>query len=94
MVAVQRKCDDVAQVYYRHVNSKVPQPKQSLCGFTRVNLKSGKSTSVTIEVPAGRLRYWDTEKKQYVVEPGEYEILVGAASDDIKLTLPLTIAAN
>jgi beta-glucosidase len=86
--------DEVAQLYFRHVNSAVPQPKLALCGFTRVQLKSGKSGKVTIEVPAERLRYWDTEKKQYVVEPGDYEILVGAASDDIRLKLPMTIAAR
>jgi len=90
----KRDGDDVAQVYYRHLHSKVPQPKLSLCGFTRVNVKSGQSTEVTIEVPAERLRYWDAEKKQYVVESGDYEFLVGAASDDIRLNLPLTIAAQ
>jgi beta-glucosidase len=86
--------DDVAQVYYRHVDSRVPQPKLALCGFTRVHLKHGKSKKVTIEIPTERLRYWDTEKKQYVVEPGKYEILVGAASDDIRLKLPMTITAR
>jgi beta-glucosidase len=85
--------DEVAQVYFRHVNSAVPQPKLALCGFARVSLKHGESKKVTVEVPAERLRYWDTDKKQYVVEPGNYEILVGAASDDIRLKLPLTIAA-
>ena len=39
-----------------------------------------------------RFRYWDTAKKQYVVEPGNYELLVGAASDDIRLRAPLKIA--
>jgi beta-glucosidase len=86
-----RDGDDVAQIYYRHVNSKAPQPKLSLCGFSRVNLKSGEAAEVTIEVPTERMRYWDAEQKQYVVEPGEYELLVGKASDDIALTLPLTI---
>jgi beta-glucosidase len=85
---------DVAQLYYRHVNSKVAQPKLSLCGFKRVSLKSGEATQVTIEVPAERLRYWDATKKQYTVEPGNYEFLVGSASDDIRLKLPLTIAAK
>jgi beta-glucosidase len=86
--------DEVAQVYFRHVNSAVPQPKMALCGFTRVHLKHGESSKVTVEVPAERLRYWDTEKKQYVVEPGDYEILIGAASDEILLKLPMTIAAR
>jgi beta-glucosidase len=86
--------DEVAQVYFRHVNSAVPQPKMALCGFTRVHLKHGESGKVTVEVPAERLRYWDTQKKQYVVEPGDYEILIGAASDEILLKLPMTIAAR
>jgi beta-glucosidase len=86
--------EEVAQVYFRHVKSRVPQPKLALCGFTRVPLKHGESSQVTVEVPANRLRYWDTEKKQYVVEPGNYEILIGAASDDIRLKVPLTIAAQ
>jgi len=77
-----RDGDDVAQVYFRHVNPSVPQPKLALCGYARVHAKHGESKDVTIEVPAQRLRYWDTGKKQYVVEPGEYEFLIG---------LPLTI---
>ena len=86
--------DDVAQIYYRHVNSKVPQPKQALCGFDRVTVNHGASKQVTIEIPAERLRYWDTENKQYIVEPGQYELLIGAASDDIRLTVPMTVAAR
>ncbi len=86
--------DAVPQIYYRHVNSAVPQPKLALCGFSRVSLKHGESSEVTVEVPTQRLRYWDTGKKQYVVAPGDYEILVGAASDDILLTIPMTITAR
>ena len=85
--------DEVAQVYFRHVNSAVPQAKLSLCGFTRVAVKHGDSSKVTLEIPTQRLRYWDTTQKQYVVEAGDYEILIGAASDDIRLKLPLTITA-
>jgi beta-glucosidase len=85
--------DDVAQVYFRHVNPSAPQPKLTLCGFTRVHVKHGKSKGVTVEVPAERLRYWDIEKKQYFVEPGEYEFLIGTASDDIRLKLPMKITA-
>jgi beta-glucosidase len=89
----KRDGDEVAQVYFRHVNSAVPQPKLALCGFTRVHLKRGESSRVTVEVPATRLRYWDTQKKRYVVEPGDYEILIGAASDDIRLKLPIAVVA-
>ena len=89
----QRDGDEVVQVYYRHVKSSVPQPLQSLCSFTRVSLKKGESRQVSIEVPAERLRYWDTVRQQYVVEPGKYEFLIGAASDNIRLKLPMTVEA-
>ena len=86
-----RDGDEVAQVYFRHVHSSVPQPKLALCGFTRVHLKRGESKRIAIEIPAERLRYWNTEKKQYVVGPGNYEFFIGAASDDIRLNLPMLI---
>jgi beta-glucosidase len=89
----KRDGDDVAQVYFRHVNPGVPQPKLALCGFARVTLKRGEAKKITIEVPAARLRYWDPQQQQYVVAPGDYEFLIGAASDDIRLKLPLTITA-
>jgi beta-glucosidase len=90
----ERDGDEVAQVYFRHVNSAVPQAKLTLCGFTRVNLKRGESSKVTVEIPAERLRYWDEQKKQYVVESGDYEILIGAASDDIRIKMPMTISTR
>jgi beta-glucosidase len=87
-----RDGDVVGQVYFRHMHSWVSQPKLALCGFTRVRLNRGETKAVTIEVPAKLLRFWDAQKKQYVVEPGNYEFLVGTASDDIRLKLRTTIA--
>ena len=89
-----REGDEVAQVYFRHVDSNVIQPKLALCGFNRVHLKPGQLNRVTVEIPAESLRYWDTDKKQYVVAPGKYEFLIGPASSDLRLKLPLTITAR
>jgi hypothetical protein len=47
-----------------------------------------------MNIPVERFRYWNPEKKQYAVEPGSYELLIGAASDDIRLRVPLKIAAH
>jgi len=87
----KRDGDEVAQVYFRHVHSTVSQPTLALCGFTRIHLARGGTTQVTFEIPAERLRFWDTAKKQYTVESGNYEFLVGAASDDIRLREPFEI---
>ena len=82
------------QVYFRHVKSAVLQPKLALCGFERVHVPSGKTTRVTMEIPVERFRYWDTTRKQYAVEPGDYEVLLGAASDDIRLRMALQVSAR
>jgi beta-glucosidase len=88
-----RDGDEVAQVYFRHVNSAQPQPRLALCAFTRIHLAQGQGAHITVDIPVERFRYWDTNKKQYVVEPGDYELLVGAASDDIRLRVPLEVVA-
>ena len=69
--------DEVVQVYFRHVHSAVPQPKLALCGFARVHLTQGQSQQVSLDIPVQRLRYWSDSEKKYVVEPGNYEMLVG-----------------
>ena len=89
-----RDGDEVVQVYFRHVKSAVPQPLEALCGFQRISVAAKQSAHVDIAVPAKELRYWDTAKKAYVVEPGDYEILVGAASDDIRARLPLQVESD
>ena len=88
-----RDGDEVPQVYFRHVNSPRSQshPRQALCGFTRVALEKNGSKQVTIEIPISRLRYYDTEAKRYAIESGAYELLLAAASDDIRATLPFAV---
>jgi beta-glucosidase len=83
--------DEVVQVYFRHVNSKVPQPKLALCGFTRVHIPRGETVPVSVNIPVERLRYWDTKTKSYVVEPGDYQILVGGSSDKLPEKLSLAV---
>jgi len=87
-----RDGDEVAQVYFRHVHSAVPQPRMALCAFARVHLPREKAAALTFDIPADRFREWDVKQKRYVVEPGDYELLVGGASDDIRLKLPFKIA--
>jgi beta-glucosidase len=86
-----RDGDEVVQVYFRHVNSAVPQPLEALCGFRRVPVAVKQVAHLDIPVPVKEFRYWDTATKEYVIEPGDYEILVGAASDDIRAKLPLRV---
>ncbi len=85
--------DEVAQVYFKHSNAVGPQPKLALCGFARIHLDSGKIANVTVSIPAQRFRYWDAAQQKYVVDSGKYELLAGAASDDIRLQIIVKIIA-
>jgi beta-glucosidase len=82
-----RDGDEVAQVYFRHLEPAIPQPKLALCGFSRIHLTKGATSAVTIYIPTERVRYWDTAKKAYVVRTDDIELMIGAASDDIRLRL-------
>ncbi len=88
-----RDGEEVVQFYAKHLDSKVPQPIHSLVAFRRIPLAAGESKQVGVDIPANLLRYWDTSKKGYVVEPGKYEIQAGASSADLRGSVPVKIAA-
>lgn len=86
-----RDGDEVAQLYVRDVESGVKQPLRKLRGFRRIHLKKGESRTVSIPLSASALSFWDEKTKQFFVEPGEFEILVGASSGDIRLMEVITV---
>ena len=88
-----RDGEEVAQVYFRQVKPTASQPRMALCGFARVPVAQGKRAVVQLEIPVERLRRWDAGRKDYIVEPGEYELLLGGGSDAIQLRMPLETLA-
>jgi len=76
---------EVAQLYVRDVVSSVTVPEIALKGFGRVSLQPGESKKVRFVLGPSQLALWNREMKR-VVEPGEFKIMVGGASDDIRLT--------
>ena len=71
--------------------SKQPEAIKSLKGFKRISIKKGESKTVELTLKADDLKYYDESKDDFTIEPGNYEIQVGASSDDIKLKGVLTI---
>jgi len=58
---------------------------KELKGFSRVTLEPGKTKLVTIELPGSAFQYYDPVKQAWIIEPGKFEILIGASSGDIRL---------
>ena len=84
--------DEVAQLYVHEVKPVVKRPAKELRGFQRVTLAPGEKRTLTFTVPAEKLAYWDESTHAFVVNPGPFDILVGASSDDIRETARVTVA--
>ena len=70
---------EVVQMYVRDRVSSVTRPVRELKGFAKVSLEPGESTTVSIDITPQSLAFYDIDM-QFVVEPGEFEIMVGTSS--------------
>lgn len=73
--------DEIVQLYIRDKVSSVTRPVKELKGFKRVTLKPKETKTVTLEITPEQLAFHNIDMK-YVVEPGEFEIMVGNSSRD------------
>lgn len=80
-----RAGDEVVQWYVAPVDAKRPRAKKDLRGIKRLALQPGESSSVSFTLePSRDLRHYDVDEKRYAVDPGKYEVQVGASSGDIR----------
>lgn len=86
----EKEGDEVAQLYVQDPVASVARPVKELKGFQRVFLKPGESRRIVFNLTADDLAFLD-ENMRRVVEPGEFKIMVGASSEDIRLQSSLEI---
>jgi beta-glucosidase len=82
---------EVVQIYTSKLDSKITRAAQELKGFQKVDLKSGDSSIVPIDIPVKELAYYNVETKKWIVEPGKYTLKIGNSSRDIKQEIVVTI---
>ena len=87
-----RAGDEVVQLYVHDLYASVARPVKELKGFQRITLKPGQSRTVSFRITAADLSFTNAEL-QRVVEPGEWEIMVGSSSRDIRLLGVLRLEA-
>ena len=81
----QRRGDETVQLYIRDLVSSVTRPIKELKGFRRVTLGPGETKDVSLEITPERLAFWNIDMK-FVVEPGDFQIMVGPNSRDLQNT--------
>lgn len=81
----KRAGDEVVQLYTRDVISSVTTYEKNLAGFERMHLRPGETQTVTFTLDRKHLELLNADMK-WVVEPGEFSIMAGASSEDIRLS--------
>ena len=86
----KRAGDEVVQLYTRDILSSITTYKKNLAGFERIRLKPGETKEVTFTLDRKHLELLNADMK-WIVEPGEFAIMAGASSEDIRLNGILTV---
>ena len=81
----KRAGDEVVQLYTRDVISSVTTYEKNLAGFERIHLRPGETQTVTFTLDRKHFELLNADMK-WVVEPGEFSIMAGASSEDIRLS--------
>lgn len=85
--------DEVVQMYIKDLFASVARPIYELKGFQRIHIKSGESQEVSFEITPEMITMLDRDLKR-VIEPGDFRVMIGSASNNIKLRSTLHVIAQ
>ncbi len=80
----RRAGPEVVQLYVRDAEANVFRPEKELKGFARVVLEPGQTSTATMTLDRSSLAYWDDARHTWVAEAGDFDVLVGCSSGDIR----------
>lgn len=82
---------EIVQLYVAKKNSELFRPAKELKGFARVTLAAGEKQRITIMLDDKAFRFWNVKANRWEIEGGEYELLVGASVEDIRLCEKISV---
>lgn len=82
---------EVVQLYVRDPESSLVRPVKELKRFEKVTLEPGEKTEISFRLDDEALAFYDPYQGQWVVEPGQYDVLIGSSSRDIRLSGSFTL---
>lgn len=87
----QREGKEVSQIYISNKDSKVFRPKKELKRFVKTHLMPNEEKEISVELSENDFKYYNIDRKDFVVEKGNYEILIGSSSRDIRLSAGISL---
>ncbi|BCL78124.1 beta-glucosidase [Ktedonobacteria bacterium brp13] len=88
------KGKETVQLYIHDRKARLVRPEKELKGFTKVELAPGESKTVTLTLQREALGYFDDSVHSWIAEPGEFEVLIGSSSQDIRGTATFTLTTE
>jgi beta-glucosidase len=85
---------EIVQVYVRDRESRLVRPYKELKGFAKVSLQPGETKTIAIPLDFRAFAYYDPAHQQWVTEDGQFDILVGASSTDIRCCATVTLRST
>ncbi len=85
------KGKEIVQLYVQDLESSIPRPLKELKGFIKIELESGEAKTVKFALDKSAFSFWYIEKHDWLAEAGEFNILIGASSKDIRLQKAVTL---
>ena len=76
--------DEVVQLYIKDVKSNFKQPKLKLRKFKRINIAKGETKTIEFVLDKSDFSFWNPKSKKWTVEKGDFEILIGSSSKDLR----------
>jgi len=80
----ERAGAEVVQAYVSDLEASVARPPKALAAFAKIELAPGERRVVELEIPARALAFWDVKARAWKAEPGEFELIVGSSSRDVR----------
>lgn len=87
----KRAGSEIVELYISDPKSSVDRPVKELKGFSKVALAPEETKTVTFEIDKPALSFFDADKHEWVCEPGDFEVLIGASSADIRSKVKFTV---
>ncbi|WP_372631588.1 glycoside hydrolase family 3 C-terminal domain-containing protein [Cohnella sp.] len=90
----ERAGKEIVQLYVRDMDSSVLRPLKELKGFDKVSLEPGEETAVSFELDKRSFAFYEVGEQDWIVETGQFEILIGRSSQDIALSETVTVRST
>jgi beta-glucosidase len=85
---------EIVQLYVRDVESRLVRPEKELKAFAKIALEPGEEVEVHFELSGRDFAYYDSVRKTWYIESGDFEVLVGSSSDDVRAKAVVSMQSN